>query len=796
MHPLLTLLALWTAAPDPVTLNDGLMIGGVARGGRFPVIADTLQSQIVAGTWKFPNAGDVLSDPDGKEHKWEAAPKPNKDGWIESDVLESGYYAVKFHSDVKKVMLLDPQGAGMAYVNGLPVIGDPYGFGYVRIPVVVKEGDNEFLFSSGRGHVKPTLSEPSSDLIVGSDLTLPDFVEKRVMPATALVGVQIINASEKPVYLTKLVAGTKVVPENFHLEPLATRKVRLYVPMPATPAEAASLEYSLQSEDGRKVNFHLPFRLRKVGDTYKVTYLSSVDWSTQYYAIRPSLEPDRGNALVLSLHGASVEATNQADAYGPRHWATVICATNRRPYGFDWEDWGRQDAMDVLDHARKRIPHDDSRVFLTGHSMGGHGTWHVGTTYPDLFAAIGPSAGWISFSTYAGGLKIDNPSDAEKVLISATSPSDTLSRVKNLKPLGVYILHGDADDNVPVTEARKMRDTLATFHTSYTLFEKKGAGHWWNDQDEPGASCVDWAPMFDMFSRRRKPDPREIRDLEFYTSAPNVSSHDYWGTIEQQIVPFQTSSFNLHVDPNLRRITGTTDNVAALTIDSRSLFGDEKPFTLKLDDVELKDVQPDQGKVTLSHVKAWFVSGPISDKEKSPSRGGGFKLALRRHIAIVYGTHGTPKENAWMESKARFDAESFWYRGNGDAEVIPDSRFNPQDVDSRDVLLIGNRAINSVWPALVADSPVDATEGEVKVGSKTYSGSDKVVLFCRPAGAGMVACVGVTGLTGGHLSERLPYFVSGVAYPDYTVIGPEVLKNGTKGVLEAGWFDNKWKLVP
>ena len=794
MHALFALLATLQTTPAPIALSDGLMIGGVVRGGRFPVIADSVQAQIVAGSWKFPTVGDVLNDPDGKEHKWEAAPKPNKEGWIEADALESGYYAIKYHSETRKVMLLDPQGASMVYVNGVPVVGDPYGFGYVKVPVLIKSGDNEFLFSSGRGHVKPSLTTPTSDVLVGDDLTLPDFVEKRVMPATSLVGVQIINASERPIYLNQLLAGDKVVPENIHIEPLGARKVRLYIPLPATPGEAASFAYTLKSDDGRKVSFKLPFRLRKVGDTYKVTYLSSLDWSTQYYAIRPSREPDKNNALVLSLHGASVEATNQADAYGPRHWATVICATNRRPFGFDWEDWGRQDALDVLAHARKRIPHDDSRVFLTGHSMGGHGTWHIGTTYPDLFAAIGPSAGWISFSTYAGGLKIDAPTDAEKALLTATSPSDTLSRVKNLKPLGVYILHGDKDDNVPVTEARKMRDTLAAFHTGVTYFEKPGAGHWWNDQDEPGASCVDWAPMFDMFSRRRKPDPREIRDLEFYTSAPNISSHDYWASIDQQTVPFQVSSVNLHLDPNLRRISGTTDNVAALTLDTKSIFEDDNSVTLKLDGVELKDLKPQNGKITLRHAKSWIASASVPDAEKNPTRGGGFKMALRRHIAIVYGTHGTPTENAWMLSKALYDAGSFWYRGNGDAEAIPDTRFNPQDVDSRDVLLIGNRENNVVWPALLGDSPVDVHKGEVRVGAKTYHGDDKVVLFCRPSGAGMVACVGITGLPGAHLAERLPYFVSGVAYPDYTVIGPDVLKTGTKGVLDAGWFDNQWKL--
>ena len=34
---------------------------------------------------------------------------------------------------------------------------------------------------------------------------------------------------------------------------------------------------------------------------------------------------------------------------------------------------------------------------ISGHSMGGHGTWNIGVQFPGTFAALGPSAGWISF---------------------------------------------------------------------------------------------------------------------------------------------------------------------------------------------------------------------------------------------------------------------------------------------------------------------------------------------------------------------------------------------------------------
>jgi hypothetical protein len=58
-----------------------------------------------------------------------------------------------------------------------------------------------------------------------------------------------------------------------------------------------------------------------------------------------------------------------------------------------------------------------------------------------------------------------------------------------------------------------------------------------------------------------------------------------------------------------------------------------------------------------------------------------------------------------------------------------------------------------------------------------------------------VASVGVvagTGPAGMRLTDRLPYLMSGVAYPDYLVLGPEALTSGISGVRVAGFFGADW----
>ena len=74
--------------------------------------------------------------------------------------------------------------------------------------------------------------------------------------------------------------------------------------------------------------------------------------------------------------------------------------------------------------------------------------------------------------------------------------------------------------------------------------------------------------------------------------------------------------------------------------------------------------------------------------------------------------------------------------------------------------------------------------------------SGKSSLQARESGS-ETACVGVvggTGLVGMRVTESLPYFVSGVAYPDLFVAGPEMLNDGSQGVHLAGFFGMDWSV--
>jgi pimeloyl-ACP methyl ester carboxylesterase len=787
-------------AADPdireIALGDCLVLPMVGRYGRWPIHSDALEAELVAGGWKAPRARDTVRW-SGGERRWEAA-RANKDGALDHDALHGGYLYWKVHSDRPQVMLLTATGHLTVYVNGEPRAGDPYRNGIVRVPVQLRAGDNDLLFHCGRGHLDARLvPAPRPVLLDSRDVTAPDLLPDMPPAPAALLVVNATNQTLTGLTLTASCDGTLVqrtpVPS---LPPLSMRKAQFLVAAGPGGGESVTCSISLESKFEGKPRIldtaKLTLRRRRPDQSHRRTFVSSIDGSVQYYAVQPANPAPAGPrpGLILSLHGAAVEAMGQAECYARKPWAHVVAPTNRRPFGFDWEDWGRLDALEVLEIAAKELNTDPPRTWVTGHSMGGHGTWNLGVTFPDRFAAVAPSAGWVSFWSYAGGLRPTKPAPVEQMLLRAASPSDTLSLLRNTAYRGVYVLHGDRDDNVPVEQGRTMRQRLGEFHPDFVYYERPGAGHWW------GNECMDWPPLMEFLSRHTLPRTEEVRQVDFSTASPGVSPRCHWAIIENQLHPLQLSTVHLRLDPDKRRISGTTENVARLILDLVSL----KPgaaITVELDGQTLTATWPAMS--TRLHLardgNRWATTVAAPATTKGPHRFGPFKEVFRNRVVFVYGTKGTAEENAWSLAKARFDAETFWYRGNGAVEVMADTAFDADRERDRNVVLYGHGESNGAWKALLGSSPVQVRRGNVRIGDREEKGDSLGCLFVRPrpgSDTALVAGIGGSGPAGMRLTDRLGYFVSGIGYPDCFLLGPETLTSGSEGVRAAGFFGNDW----
>ncbi|WP_165073249.1 carboxylesterase family protein [Paludisphaera rhizosphaerae] len=793
--PALLLLALTTTtqAAEPRFVLEGLVLpGGGRRGARREAIpSDPIVARIVAGTWAMPKAGEALDSGDGRERKWTSI-QAQAGGF---HVSPGSYLAVDASSTDERVVILEASGHGSVYVGDEPHAGDPYGYGYVRIPIKLRKGSNPLLFLGGRGRPIPVkLSEPKAPaLFNASDVTTPDLVDGESLEADAAI--VLINATDATLdglsIAAKVDDGPEVRTSVPALAPLSTCKARFAIKADAkSGADVRPMAVRLAAADGKTLDeVKVDLRNRPPGESRRRTFVSGIDGSVQYYGWVPALPEEGGRrpGLVLTLHGASVEGIGQAAAYRPKPGLHLVAPTNRRPYGFDWEDWGRKDAIEVLDTASAALGVDPLRTYLTGHSMGGHGTWHVGVTFPGRFAAIAPSAGWISMFSYAGAARPESPDPVDAMFARAGNPSDTLALQRNLAGLGVYVLHGDADDNVPVTQARTMREQLGAFHPDFVYYERPGAGHWW------GNECVDWPPLFAFLRQHELKAVDQIHRVDFTTMSPGVSARSGWATIEAQQKSLNPSAVHLTYDPAKKRFDGTTENVARLSLEVPT-----SPVDATIDGRKLEGLAADGGRIRLARSAdgAWSAqAGPASPALKNPERCGPFKEAFNRRFVLVYGTIGTPEENAWSLARARYDAEAFWYRGNGSMDVVSDTAFldasRAEEFRDRSVILYGHATSHAAWSSLLGDGPVGVDRGVVRIGGREIKGDDLTCLFVRPRPGSDGASVGVvsgTGSAGLRLSATIPYFVSGVALPDVAVI-----RAGTPAkAVAAGFFGEDW----
>lgn len=710
------------------------------------------------------------------------------------------YLYLTYQSDKVQSALLNIRGNSAVLINGELHTGDPYRMGWLNIPFQLKKGLNEFYVRGSA--IAAQLSFIKNQLIIGTeDLTQPDIVQGK-NNQHLLLGIVIINNSNKDVHNLKIQSNTgnqKASVISPVIRAHSTRKV--IVPIDASTIHSLgeilsdiSIWNKSQLIDQKKI----PLKSVNSNTPYRVTFISTIDNSLQYYAVNPALGGEKsGDALFLSIHGAGVEAIGQAQAYQAKDWGTLVAPTNRRPRGFNWEDWGRIDALEVLSLAKQTLQPDTQKIYLTGHSMGGHGTWFLGATYPDKWAAIAPCAGYPTLKGYgsADGLIPEKGRNAlENILLRSGNQSDVVAYATNYKPLGIYVLHGDADRTVSVDYARQMRKLLGTFHPDFNYYEYPGGSHWYSNES------VDWKPLFDYFKIHKRKAAIDVNHIDFKTANPGISSSYYWGTVYQQEKPLDYSHIVLTRDRERGTIIGKTENVEVLSLDLAD-FDKNVALTIDLDSLNTITYQRNTTNESFIFLQKkdqiWSIITKPSLDQKGPHRNGTFKEAFNHRMVYVYGTMGTKEENKWALEKVRHDAEAWYYRGNGAFEIIADRDFEANKYTEHNIILIGNSKTNSAWDILLKDCPITVLPGQIKIDKQIYNGSDLGGYFYWKKSGTQSRAVGVitgTGLSGMQAAGANQYFAGASGFPDYMFFNLTMLKNGPAGIIDAGFFTNEWKV--
>ena len=176
--------------------------------------------------------------------------------------------------------------------------------------------------------------------------------------------------------------------------------------------------------------------------------------------------------LVFFLHGAG-ERGNDLDV-ASRHGYMKYVREEGKEYPFifiapqcpDDKYWGcyTESLLAFLDYICETLPVDKRRIYLTGLSMGGTGTWMLAMAAPERFAAIAPVCG--SGIVWNGVV---------------------------LKDMPILIYHGDLDIGVPIEESIGMMRSIHHYgNNNVELRICRGVGHNAWDYAYAGDELVDW----------------------------------------------------------------------------------------------------------------------------------------------------------------------------------------------------------------------------------------------------------------------------------------------------------------
>lgn len=185
--------------------------------------------------------------------------------------------------------------------------------------------------------------------------------------------------------------------------------------------------------------------------------------------------PDREWPVILFLHGAGErgddEVAQTTVGLGPailrgaeRFPAVAVMPQCRRDTVWSDPEMEAQ-ALAALEAAVAEFNGDEDRIYLTGLSMGGYGTFYFAAKYPGRFAALVPVCGGVVHSRLPTGGLFAGAADPYR---------DAAQRIGAVP---TWLFHGAEDRAVPVTESRRMAQALGELDGEVRYTEYEGVGH-------------------------------------------------------------------------------------------------------------------------------------------------------------------------------------------------------------------------------------------------------------------------------------------------------------------------------
>jgi predicted peptidase len=217
----------------------------------------------------------------------------------------------------------------------------------------------------------------------------------------------------------------------------------------------------------------------------------------RYQVFVPSRVVEGKSPVILFLHGSG-ERGNDGEkqtqvGLGPYVRAhaddfPAIVVFPQSPDGRSWDGDVAQMAFAALDAATSEFGGDPARIYLTGMSRGGYGSFELAILQPQRFAALAPVCGGIT-------LPGTRPDLDDLEVSSVASHADPYAdAAQQLRHIPTWMFHGADDDVIPPIQSRRMYAAMKAAGADVHYTEFPGTGH--NAWDAAYQSPELWTWLF------------------------------------------------------------------------------------------------------------------------------------------------------------------------------------------------------------------------------------------------------------------------------------------------------------
>jgi len=604
-----------------------------------------------------------------------------------------------------------------------------------------------------------------------------------------------LAAARRVIDTARAHADAKADPYAAHLQVLAHLiEDRAQGPLDQVPNLAARVHSALLEFEELQLDRAGRAGSVRPGGFVRLAYVDEIDGSVQFCRVYLPLDysAEKRWPLVLFLHGYnpanppyhgwwSVDARHHPAADSRE----VIYAEPHGRGNAQYLGLGDRDVLRCVDEAQRRLAVDEQRVYLTGESMGGHGTWAIASRHPHVFAAAAPVyGGWDFRVTSIAGPPAPDAQPRNEREFFAQERTSSFSNAESLLNVPLFVLHGDADPAVNVENSRHAAHMLQRWGYRIDYWEMPG---WAHEDLKQREHIVDW-----LLKHRRVEAPREVR----VRSTALAGAQAHWLRVDAIEAPMKIIRAHARVvEPGMVYVD--SENVAQFTLTlPDELRGKGGALEVVWNGVAANAASNGRelrvGAAGEGLRKRAGVEGPISDIVNTP-------------FAVVLGTIS---KDAKMREACAMQAEAlrtFWQRWQHQPlRFLRDTEVTAEHERNYSLILIGGADANAVTRRLAKRLPMKVTSESIAVADRSWRAQDAVLQMIYPNPSApqryvlVVAASSATGMRAWSSQLVHPALGFGIVGYDWMITDarrppPGAPVDPTNLNIAAGMFDASWR---